>query len=258
VSISHAQRRPLLAGRRFLGSVHDFRIPSYTVMLYIGVVTGTLAGAAVAGAEGLSQTAFVLSALALLVPALLGARALFVLTHISFFRAHPDWLWRRSGGGSALFGGLVATFLLSVPVARLVDVPFWRYWDAVSVAMLLGLTLTRLGCLMNGCCSGRSTDGRLGVWLPDTSGTWERRYPVQVLEAVWGAAILVTGLVTWRSTDHPGALFAVLAAGYGAGRLLLEPLRGDPRTHSAVAANIIASATLIALAAAVLIRGRIV
>jgi prolipoprotein diacylglyceryltransferase len=198
-------------------------------MLYLGCVVGLFAGAAVADAEGLEASRYALVATALLVPAFAGARLWFVVQHLDLFRAEPARVWRRSGGGSSLYGGLVLGVVASVPVLALADIPFWSFWDAASVTMLVGLIFTRFGCLMNGCCAGR-------------------RLPTPLLEAGWAAIVLATALAVRPELAHPGELFAAVVAAYAAGRLVLEPTRQSPAR-----VNLVFSAALLVAAGAVLL-----
>jgi prolipoprotein diacylglyceryltransferase len=57
--------------------------------------------------------------------------------------------------------------------------------------------------------------------LPDHRGVWGRRVPTQILESAWAVLLLVAALTLWRWMPFPGALFLVVAAAYGSGRLLL-------------------------------------
>ncbi len=253
-----APARPATArwlGKRYLARIGPFRIPSYTAMLYLGCVGGTLAGVAVARTEHLSESRFALTTIALIAPALVGARLWFVLQHIDVFRVEPGRLWRRSEGGSALYGGLLVSVAVSVPVLRLADLPFWAFWDAASITMLVGLIVTRAGCLMHGCCAGRVTSGRLGLWLPNHRGEWERRLPTPLFEAAWGAIILSGAFVIRPSLASSGAMFAVIVATYAAGRLLLDPTREASRPERTVGVNVAVSAGLLLAAASFLVWG---
>ena len=130
----------------------------------------------------------------------------------------------RSEGGAALFGGLVVGVVTSVPVLHLAGLPFWTFWDAASVTMLLGVLVTRFGCLMNGCCAGRPTDSRLGMVLHNSVGERRRRYPTQLLEAGW-AAVLLTAALGARNRVSEGMLFAGVVVAYCAGRSVVQRMR---------------------------------
>lgn len=232
------------AGRRYLFSWRGVDIPGYTAMLYLGCVAGVLAGATVAGSAGLERSRVALATIVLLIPALAGARLLFVVEHWSVYRREPRRIWRRSEGGAALYGGLLLSVLVSVPVLASFELPFWRFWDTASYTMLIGLIFTRVGCLMHGCCAGRATSGRLGVWLPDHHGVWQRRIPTPLLEAGWAALVLAAAALARAGAPSAGAVFLGVLAAYGAGRLLLETTRASAGSGGS-RANIAFSALLL-------------
>lgn len=212
-------------------------------MLYLGFAVGVVYGGY---QTGLDYPRFAVSALILLVFALIGARIWYIV-------GHPKSLADRTGTvrvqdtGAGLFGGLVLSFAVSWPVVRLMGLDFWRFWDGVVIVMLVGMVVTRIGCLVNGCCSGRETHGPFGMWLPDDRGQWMRRYPTQILEAGWSATILVVGVLLYKPSDPAGLLFLGSAAAYGIGRLGLELLRADAaRAALATQINLVFSAMLAA------------
>jgi phosphatidylglycerol---prolipoprotein diacylglyceryl transferase len=242
------------AGRRYLVSWRGVDVPSYTAMLYLGCTAGVFAGAAAAASGGLEPSRFALATIILLIPALAGARLWFVLEHWSVYRREPRRIWRRSEGGSALHGGLLLSVAVSVPLLALLDIPFWTFWDAASITMLVGLIFTRIGCVMNGCCAGRPTTQRLGVTLPDHRGVWERRIPTQLLEAGWAGLILLGAALAFGGRPYAGAIFLGVLAAYGAGRLLLESTRISAGTRGS-RANLAVSGLLIVAGASVFIAG---
>jgi phosphatidylglycerol---prolipoprotein diacylglyceryl transferase len=240
-----------LAGRRYLIRWRGIDVPSYTAMLYLGCMTGVLIGTAVAGSYGLDESRAALAMIVLLVPALAGARLWFVLEHWSLYRREPRRIWRRSEGGSALYGGLLLSLVISVPLLALFELPYWTFWDAASLTMLAGLIFTRVGCVMNGCCAGRPTSGPLGVWLPDRRGVVERRIPTPLLEAGWALLVLAGAGLLSAQRPFAGAVLLCVLAAYGAGRLLLAPTRAETGTNGWWG-NVIVSALLLVGAAVAL------
>jgi phosphatidylglycerol:prolipoprotein diacylglycerol transferase len=189
-------------------------------MLYLGFVVGVVCGAY---ESRLDYPRFTVSALILLVFARIGASIWYLI-------GHREFLADRTGTvrlGAGLYGGLVLSFAVSWPVLRLMGLEFWRFWDGAAIVLLIGMAVTRIGCLMSGCCSGRETHGPFGLWLPDYRGEWKRRYPTQLFEAGWSAMILGIGVWLYEPSDRPGLLFLGSAAAYGIGRLGLELLRAD-------------------------------
>jgi phosphatidylglycerol:prolipoprotein diacylglycerol transferase len=200
---------------------------AYKVMLYLGCVAGVYAGAAVAVERGLGASRFALVTIALLIPAFVGARALFVVQHLDAYRDARLRIAARTEGGAGLFGGLAVATAVSVPVLHVAALPFWTFWDAAAVTMLVGLLVTRFGCLMNGCCAGRPTASWLGIQLSNVTGHRARRYPTQLMEACLAAVVLIAALAV-RNSVPDGVLFIGVVAVYCAGRAALQPLREDP------------------------------
>jgi phosphatidylglycerol---prolipoprotein diacylglyceryl transferase len=211
--------------RRILFSWHGFNVYSYPAMLYLGMVAGVFSGAQLARTTGLDPDRFVIATIVLAVPALIGSRLLFVLAHWDVYRRDPGRIWRRSEGGMAMYGGLAAAVPLSIPLLHAMQLPFGTFWDTASMTILVGMMFTRIGCLLNGCCSGRPTSAWFGINLPDHRGVRQRRIPTQILELTWAAVILGAVLLMWNHELPAGAIFCLAVIAYGAGRFLMEPLR---------------------------------
>jgi prolipoprotein diacylglyceryltransferase len=201
------------------------RIYSYPAMLYVGLVAGIVVGNYAANVAHLNSARVLAATLLLLVPALAGARLLFVVRHWNVYRHEPRRIWRHAEGGAAMLGGLALAFAVSLAVLPALDLPLGMFWDVATFTMLVGMIPTRAGCLLHGCCSGRPTEGWFGVNLPDHRGRWRRRIPTQVLEAGLGIVLLVAAVAVWRRHPFPGAVFLTTVVGYSIGRLALEPTR---------------------------------
>jgi phosphatidylglycerol---prolipoprotein diacylglyceryl transferase len=202
-------------------------IHSFAAMLYVGLLGAVFIMVRVGQSYGLNtdKTAFAL--VILLIPAFIGARIFYVLMHWRLFRGDLRGIWRRSDGGMVLYGGLVASVLCSIPLLWAMNLPFGRFWDALAPGMLTGIVIAKPGCLLNGCCSGRPTDGWCGVNLPDHRGVWRRRWPTQFIEMAWAGFILLV-IFAWREhAPFAGAVFCVSIGAYGVGRFFLQRLRDD-------------------------------
>lgn len=228
---------------------------SYPALLYIGMIAGVIAGNAAAHVAGLDPFRVFIATHVLVLPALIGARLLYVASNWTHYRRYPRRIWNRNDGGAALYGGLVLALPASVPLLAALDVPFGAFWDAATFTILVGMIVARAGCLLNGCCAGRPSKGWCSACLPNHRGIWERRIPTQYLEAGFATVLLLTGIAAWQSLPFPGALFLVVAAGYACGRLALESLRehapdaGKFNLHHGISVAVIAM-SLVALMAA--------
>lgn len=158
-------------------------------------------------------------------------------------RAHPRTIVKS---GACIQGFLlVALGVLAIGGAA-AGIGVGTLLDATTPGLFLGMAIGRPGCFLTGCCAGRPTMSRWGLWSSNRTVA-VRRVPVQLWEA---AAALVIGAVTLTltlTTDVPiaGALFIGALAAYTAVRQLLFPFRADPHTRRGRYATIAACAAVI-------------
>jgi phosphatidylglycerol---prolipoprotein diacylglyceryl transferase len=214
--------------RRVLFHVGGRQIWSYPALLYVGLVSGFYVMYAIAPRLGMPATAAALAVLVMFVPALAGSRLWFVLDHWAIYRHDPRRIWRLSEGGMTLYGGLVLALLLSPALLSAFGLGFWQFWDGATFTMLVGMLVTRVGCLLNGCCAGRCSEAWFALRLPDHRGEWERRYPVQLLEIAAATTLLVVSAMLLSVHLPSGTVFGVALFGYASARLLIDPLRQRP------------------------------
>jgi phosphatidylglycerol:prolipoprotein diacylglycerol transferase len=212
--------------RPTLLTVRGVAVPSYPAMLCLGIVLGVVVQNAAANDAGIAADRVWIATLVMLPLALVGARLLHVAGHWHLYRHDLPRVVDRSSGGMVMYGGLIVMLPASLVVLARLDLPYWRFWDATILLILPAMVCTRLGCHLNGCCAGRETDGRFGVAMRGDDGTSARRIPTQLLEAGLAGALLVAAVALRPTLDRPGQLFLLVAAGYGIGRTLLQPLRG--------------------------------
>jgi phosphatidylglycerol---prolipoprotein diacylglyceryl transferase len=238
--------------RRVLFRAHGVTVWSYPALLYAGLVCGFYVMYAIAPSVGMPSGPAAVAALILFAPAIAGSRLWFVVDHWTFYRRQPRRIWRHSEGGLTLYGGLVLALLLSPAILKALGLRFADFWDAATFTILVGMIFTRGGCLLNGCCSGRRSDGPLGLRLPDHTGHWERRYPVALLEMGCSAVLLGTSVALLEAGVPRGTIFGVGLAGYAGVRLVLDRLRvPSPSSHASHRLALSAFITCSVLAATV-------
>jgi phosphatidylglycerol:prolipoprotein diacylglycerol transferase len=148
----------------------------------------------------------------------------------------------------------VATLIVGLVVAQ---VPVRPFLDAAAPGLLMGMAVGRLGCFFAGCCMGRPTASRWGIWSSDRRvGT--RRIPTQLLESGLALAIGLITLVVVLSYQPPvaGALFLASISAYTILRQGVLLLRAERRrtsyagaiTSAVAGAALLASVLVLALA----------
>jgi len=200
------------------------------------MVFGLVAENIAAHAADLDAARVFLATFCLLVPALVGARLLFVAIHWGTYRREPGRIWRRGEGGAAMYGSVPCMMAAAVPLLPALSLPFGGFWDVATFGILVGMPFTRVGCLLNGCCAGRI-----------------RRIPSQLLEAGWAIVLLVAAMYTWRLLPFPGALFLAVLAAYGSGRVVLQTTRENREMLGPVDLQQVISVAFVMLAFACLV-----
>ncbi|MGC1207779.1 MAG: prolipoprotein diacylglyceryl transferase family protein [Ornithinimicrobium sp.] len=154
---------------------------------------------------------------------LIGAKGYYVITHL------------RQERGTLVTGmsvqGFVITMLSTLIIgASLLDLPLGAVLDTSAPALLFGMAVGRLGCLLGGCCVGRPTTSRWGIWSSDRR-LGIKRIPVQLLESALSALLAASALlvVLQLGTAGRGLVLIAALASYILGRQLLFPLRNLPR-----------------------------
>jgi len=163
----------------------------------------------------------------------IGARAAYVLPRLGDYS--NDWLgvFRMWEGGIALFGGLTMGTLTAVYVVRRRGGDFWRFADAVSVALPAAQAIGRWGNYFNQELFGTPTRLPWGLQIdpenrPAKYLDAETFHPTFLYEMLWNIGIIV--LLLWLERHRKlrrGMLLGVYAVLYSVGRFLLELIRTD-------------------------------
>ena len=222
-------------------------------MLYVGLVAGIFVGNMAAHKTGVDALRIFIATLVLIPPAIAGARLLYVAAHWSEYRDDTARIWNRAEGGMAMYGGLPIMLLLSLPVLAALDLNVGAFWDIAVLTIMTGLSLTKVGCLLNGCCAGRPSKNRIAITLTNARGESEQRIPVQVFESLWAVAMLAGGSLLLGRLPFDGALFLVVAGVYAGGRMTLDSLRERDHPTQRFEIGQTVSALTVACTAALLI-----
>jgi phosphatidylglycerol:prolipoprotein diacylglycerol transferase len=226
------------------------RLYAWPAFVLLGTALALVAQFQLASARGAPASRLLGVTLVACLVGLVGAKAYYVLTHLSGPR-------RVSTSGMSIQGFVLAAIGTLVAGALAAGVPVGAALDVTTPGLLLGMMTGRFGCFFGGCCAGRPTGRRWGLWSSDRV-MGARRIPVQLMESAAAGVLAVVSSAILLVLDHPldGSVFVIGLGLYTLVRQLLFPLRAIPRStaHGRVvvmtSAGLATSASLLAHAVA--------
>ena len=196
---------------------------SWGALVGLGVLLGLVVQALLLSREGEDiASALFVSAVAV-VAGCAGAKAWYVVVQRG--RRFDGWCVQ----GAILGGGVAAGIVLVSGSA----IHAGAYLDATAPGLMLGMAVGRPGCFLAGCCYGRPTASRWGIWSSDRC-VGIRRVPTQLIEAALCLATGVVALILALGTGlgGSGVLLAGSLAAFVLGRQMILPYRAQPRRTS--------------------------
>lgn len=214
----------------------SLEVPLYALLLFLAVALGFSLVLTLAKQYGVAFSHVLGLCLVALPGGLVGARLLHVIDQADFYLANPAlapafWL-----GGFSQYGLIIGGVATSALYARVQRLPFVRFLDLIPVPLLAGLSLGRVGCIIQGCCYGSPTTLPWGFiythprsflpsdWIANRIST----HPVPLYEIAWFLALLGILLAVRRHLRGEGVPFLVFLIGHSIGRFTIFFFRGDP------------------------------
>ena len=197
---------------------------SLPVLAAAGVLVALVIQAAILADEGVPIAPSLVVSLLAIASGLIGAKLWSLALHPGESLVGPGW---------AVDGFLVVAPVAAVTALLVFGLPIGMYLDATAPGLFFAVAIGRVGCFFTGCCAGRCTSSRWGVWSSDRR-VGARRIPTQLLESASGLLIGVAAaaLVVGNMPAPPGAVFVGALAAYFAVRQLLLRLRAESRRYS--------------------------
>lgn len=215
-----------------LFTIGTLNIPTYTVLLDLGLVLGLLL-AYLEGKRQLDRGTLALDlGLWVVIGGILGGRIAYVLANWSAFSEDRVGVFRIWEGGlsfhGAVLGGLLVMLLFAYFHQR--DerpLSFWQLADLMTLGLALGIAFGWAACLLGGCAYGALGEGFGYAILPDLYGVEASRFATQAVGLGYSLLLLLGVLLLRRRWPFAGACFLLYGLLYFAGQFFIEFTRGD-------------------------------
>ena len=199
---------------------------SWVPLVALGVVVALAVQWVLAGREHLDTGTALAISLVASVAGAAGARAWFVALNRGKVQGIPTQ-------GLCIQGFIVAAVAVLIAGLALAGIPIRTFLDISAPGLFFGMAIGRQGCFLHGCCVGRLTASRWGIWASD-GRVGARRVPTQQLESLACLVIGLAALLVDLQARRPaaGTVFIGAVAAYTACRQLLFPYRAERRKTS--------------------------
>lgn len=211
-----------------------FQVPTYGVLLALGVILGLWRAKVRAADRGLNADRIVDLGLWLVIWALLGSKILLIIVEFPRYSSHPAELVGVLRAGGVFLGGFIAAVIAAFIMLRRYKLPLWETVDVLSPSVSLGQAVGRLGCLSAGCCWGGHCDLPWAITYHDIHAAQNvgtpldvPLHPFPIYAAIANFLLYLLLARLYQAGLKPGRVFASYLVLYGLTRFLLEFTRGD-------------------------------
>ena len=166
----------------------------------------------------------------------IGARIFYVLAHLEDFSGNwwssfnPFQAGQFGIAGLNLYGGVLVAIAGTWIYCHIKRMSLLDVFDFFSPTLGLGLTVTRIGCFLNGCCFGTPTDLPWGISFPAGSIPHyvfrdAHLHPSQIYSSLYGVLLFVLLHFMMKRRRFVGQLVAVMFMVEAAFRYAIEFVR---------------------------------
>ncbi|MEW6367949.1 MAG: prolipoprotein diacylglyceryl transferase [Acidobacteriota bacterium] len=220
-----------------LGPFHlEYTQHTYGAILALAFLAAIVVVVMGAKREGVPEERIFDLAVYAVISALIGAKALLVLSDLGYYTEHPGQIFSQFRSGGVFYGGFLCAGAVSYWYLRKHQLPIWKVGDLIAPGIAIGQAIGRLGCFAAGCCYGKPSSLPWAVTFRDvycfeTVGTPLdiSLHPTQLYESLAAFMLFLVLMFMRRRKTFDGQIFWLYATLYSVIRLAIEFFRNDER-----------------------------
>jgi phosphatidylglycerol:prolipoprotein diacylglycerol transferase len=226
------QKEGFLVMYPVLISIGFIKIYSYGIFIAIAFIVALRWLKRKADKEGIEPSTLMDLGLYILISAIIGSRALYVIYNYQYYLRHPLEIILLTKGGLIFYGGLILALLTGIIFINRRKLHFWRCVDLIAPSLALGQSIGRIGCFLSGCCYGKPTKLFWGVKFPSESLAATHYgssylHPTQLYISLVSIGIFAYLNYKLKNRQFLGEVFTLYLILYSIFRFLIEFVRGD-------------------------------
>jgi phosphatidylglycerol:prolipoprotein diacylglycerol transferase len=246
-------------------TIGSLQIRWYGIMIAIAVVSLLVVMPRESKRLGITRDIYSISLWGI-VGGLIGGRLAYIIYDWEYFIANPREIIGFQGlAQNGMIIGIVVAALIYMGVTRMRFSTLLSTGDVLAVGAPLGLAIGRIGCTLNGCCSGQPSPFQFFplaiIYSPRDAMApqyWNTPlYPTQIYHLLWG---LIVFAIVWRLRGRlkpEGSLFFFFLCIFAVGDFGLRFLRaGEPWIRGLHQAQVLNLAILVVFLPWLIIRMR--
>ncbi|MBR5318877.1 MAG: prolipoprotein diacylglyceryl transferase [Peptococcaceae bacterium] len=203
-----------------------FTVRWYGLLIATGMLIAAVGGCKVMGRAGIDEDDFLSIFMMIVVGAVLGARAYYVIFQWPYYSQHPGEMIAIWHGGLAIHGGLIGGVLAIILGCRYYKISFWQFADIMAPFVILGQAIGRWGNYFNQEAYGYEADPSAVPWAMWIDGAY--RHPTFLYESCWDLFVFFILLFLARQAwVHRGEIALSYLMLYSMGRVVIEGFRTD-------------------------------
>jgi len=232
--------------------------PSYLIIMSLVYSTSTIWIFRRSRAIGLDPQIAMDISIAIMIGGLVGSRVVHVAyEHPEYYLKYPQEIYRIWNGGFVFYGGLAGGFSLAYLIVKIKKQDPLRWMDAFAPIIPVAYGIGRIGCLLAGCCYGRTCDLPWAIHYPDgvEAPAHIGLHPTPVYEVISSMIIfiLIASAEKYKFSlpariRKQGFLFYFWIILYAIHRIIIEDFRNDFRGPAILGVSISTLVSLVLIA----------
>lgn len=236
-------------------SIGDFPIMFYGIIIAAGFLAGLVIAQKEAKRTGQNPEIYMDYLICMMIPAIIGARAYYVIFSWDYYSKNPLEIINLRHGGLGIVGGVAAAIVVLLIFAKVRGQKAALMLDTMTMSLLVGQIMGRWGNFFNREAFGGYTDSLLAMQIPvgyfaqngrlaeiqnaglmdhlvnlDVGGqtvSYIQVHPTFLYEGLWNCLVLLVIFLYRKHKKFDGELLCIYLMGYGIGRFFIEGLRVD-------------------------------